>query len=133
LIAIMPKCSPAKRRKKEAASKDDSKQSEKVKQKHQDSEKTAAGIEDDPKDENVDHSDNDDACAEQSLDIDQSLDRNASKSNLSVFNVKSIIHVSMITTAFETCCYRRIYRCSLLPCTPLPPPCPSTVLQNLYT
>ena len=94
----MPKCSPAKRRKKEVSKDDITKQSKKGKRsrKQEDSEKIGGRIDDGLLDENVDHSDtNEDACSEQSLDIDQTLDRNASKSNLSVFNVKSIIHVSI--------------------------------------
>jgi hypothetical protein len=90
--------SPGKKRKKEASKEDTSNQPKKVKRpkKRQASEKADGKFKKQLKDKDHCDSEEEDACSVQSLDIDQELDKNASKSNLSVFNVKSIIHVSKI-------------------------------------
>ncbi|CAB4029994.1 Hypothetical predicted protein, partial [Paramuricea clavata] len=86
--------SPGKKRKKEASKEDTSNQPKKVKRtkKRQASEKADGKDKKHLKDKDHCDSEEEDACSVQSLDIDQELDKNASKSNLSVFNVKSIIH-----------------------------------------
>ena len=91
--------SPGKKRKKEASKEDSaSNQLKKVKRpkKWQASEKADGKFKKQLKDKDYCDSEEEDARSVQSLDIDQELDKNASKSNLSVFNVKSIIHVSKI-------------------------------------
>lgn len=94
----MAKSSPGKKRKKETDRADDRKQVKRIKRTKNDeaNEKVEGKNNSDLKHENVDHSESDDdPCSEQNFDIDHELDKNASKSNLSVFNVKSLIHVSI--------------------------------------
>lgn len=93
----MPKSSPAKKRKEDKE--DNGKQVKKVKRtkKQQACEKSGGKFPKHSKDEVSGgiNDTGDEGCQENHMNIDQELDRNASKSNLSVFNVKSILHVSI--------------------------------------
>ena len=94
----MPKSSPTKRRKEDKEDSVSCKQVKKVKRrkKQQACEKSGGNIQKHSKDEVADciNDTGEEGCQESCINIDQELDRNASKSNLSVFNVKSILHVS---------------------------------------
>lgn len=91
----MPKISRGKKRNTERSGKDVNKPSKKSRRDEKQNENercTTAG-------ENCseDKVEQEETCTLKDIDIDKELDRNASKSNLSVFNVKSIIHVSTKT------------------------------------
>ena len=94
----MPKSSPAKKRKENKEDNVSGRKFKKAKRtkKQQASEKCDGKLQKHSKDEVVDCNESvEQGCPEIEINIDQELDRNASKSNLSVFNVKSILHVSM--------------------------------------
>lgn len=107
----MPKSSPAKKRRRERRDKVSKHLKRKTRQTTQPADEkvqeTCINI---SPHENLDvRSDRNEegACSSQSLDIDEELDKNASKNNLSVFNVKSIIHVSIAW--FNCQCWKNIF------------------------
>ena len=88
----MGKTSPSKKRKKDTSKENSSKQSKRAKRAKKPQINDKDGEKGNKNPTVVSHNDGEEeACV---LDIDQELDKNASKSSLSVFNVKSIIHVS---------------------------------------